>query len=128
MRTSRGLSMCAVVTRSTWTSTMPPEFFTAWAMDSTSMVRASRSIVTLPSGSAVVPRRKATLIGKAGKRRCSRPRTVSTSTRSSVVIAFMRPPSRRGSMNVSMPTVVIRPGRPAAISRYSTEITPCGKQ
>ena len=26
-------------------------------------------------------------------------------------------------MNVSIPTVVIRPGRPAAISRNSTEIT-----
>ena len=65
---------------------------------------------------------------KGGEEEVFAARTVSTSTRSSLVIAFMRPPSRRGSMNVSMPTVVMRPGRPAAISRYSTEITPCGKQ
>ena len=79
----RGLSS-PVVRRSTWTITRPPEFFTAWAMDSASSVRASRSIVTLPSGSAVVPRSRATLIGRPG-RGGIRPRTVNSSTRSSVV-------------------------------------------
>ena len=50
--------------RSTWTMTRPPEFFAAIAIAKLSMVSASFSIVTLPFGSAVVPRQNATLIGK----------------------------------------------------------------
>ena len=41
-----------------------------------------------------------------------------TRTTSSVDAAFIRPPSMRGSTNVPSPTRVIRPGRPAAVSRY----------
>jgi hypothetical protein len=43
---------------------MPPEFLTAWAMERFSSVRGSLSIVTFPSSSAVVPRRRAMFIGK----------------------------------------------------------------
>ncbi len=46
--------------RSTWQATNPPEFLAAMARDRFSSVRDSRSTVTLPSGSAVVPRMKAT--------------------------------------------------------------------
>jgi hypothetical protein len=51
--------------RSTCTMTNPPEFRAAVAMASASRVRASFSMVMLPSVSAVVPRMMATLIGKA---------------------------------------------------------------
>ena len=51
--------------RSTCTMTMPPELCAAIAMASASSVSASRSIVMLPSGSAVVPRMMPTLIGSA---------------------------------------------------------------
>ena len=44
---------------------MPPELCAAMAMASAFSVSASVSIVTLPSGSAVVPRMMPTLIGKA---------------------------------------------------------------
>jgi hypothetical protein len=42
--------------RSTWTITSPRALCTAVAIGSASAVSASRSIVTLPLGSAVVPR------------------------------------------------------------------------
>ena len=51
--------------RSTCTITNPPEFFAAVAMASASSVSASRSIVTLPAASAVVPRSSAMLMGNA---------------------------------------------------------------
>ena len=51
--------------RSTCTITKPPEFFAAVAIASASSVSASRSIVTLPASSAVVPRSSAMLIGNA---------------------------------------------------------------
>jgi hypothetical protein len=51
--------------RSTCAITSPREFLAAMAMARLSSVSASRSMVMLPSGSAVVPRRKATWIGKA---------------------------------------------------------------
>ena len=44
---------------------MPPELCAAIATDSTSIVSASRSIVRLPSASAVVPRMIATSTGIA---------------------------------------------------------------
>ena len=53
-----------MTTRSTCTITIPPEFFVACAIESMSKVAASRSIVTLPCSSAVVPRRNATSIGR----------------------------------------------------------------
>ena len=49
--------------RSTCAITKPREFFAAIAAARLSSVSASRSIVTLPFGSQVVPRIKATLIG-----------------------------------------------------------------
>ena len=51
-----------------------------------------------------------------------------SSTRSSVVTSFILPPSTRGSTNVPRPTLVMRPGRPAAISRHRLTMTPCGRQ
>ncbi len=63
--TCRGGSECASANRSTCAITMPPELRAAIATASDSSVSASRSIVRLPSGSAVVPRMKATSIGKA---------------------------------------------------------------
>ena len=107
---------------------MPPEFRTASAMDSISTVSASRSIVMLPSSSAVVPRIRPTLIGNAGKYRYSSASISSTRTRSSRVRLFILPPSSRGSMNVPSPTLVIVPGLCAAMSRNRWEITPSGKQ
>ena len=46
--------------RLTWTMTTPPQRFVACASESISQKTASCSIVTLPSSSAVVPRRKQT--------------------------------------------------------------------
>jgi hypothetical protein len=51
--------------RSTCAITSPREFLAAMAIARLSRVSASRSIVTLPAGSAVVPRISATWIGKA---------------------------------------------------------------
>ena len=62
--TWRGWSDPARAIRSTCTITTPPEFLTAIAIARLSRSSASRSAVTLPFGSAVVPRRKATLSGK----------------------------------------------------------------
>ena len=45
--------------------TNPLEFLAAMAMARASWVRASFSMVMLPLGSAVVPRIRATLMGKA---------------------------------------------------------------
>ena len=108
--------------------TMPPLLRAAMAIASISPWTASPSIVRLPSSSAVVPRMTATSIGKAWKSSHSRPRSVTTSTRSSVVRAFCLPPVWRGSTYVPRPTWVTSPGRPAAISRMSCESTPCGNE
>ena len=80
--------------------TMPPLFRAAIAIASISPWTASPSIVRLPSSSAVVPRMTATSIGKAWNSSHSRPRSVTTSTRSSVVRAFCLPPVWRGSTYV----------------------------
>ena len=50
--------------RSTWTMTTPSELCAAMAAEVASSFSASRSMVALPRGSAVVARRKATWIGK----------------------------------------------------------------
>ena len=92
--------------------TMPPLFRAAMAIASISPWTASPSIVRLPSSSAVVPRMTATSIGKAWKSSHSRPRSVTTSTRSSVVRAFCLPPVWRGSTYVPSPTCGHEP-RPA---------------
>jgi hypothetical protein len=63
--TWRGFSECTSARRSTWQMTMPPLLRTAIAMASDSSVSASRSIVMLPSASAVVPRIRPTWMGKA---------------------------------------------------------------
>ena len=63
--TCRGLSDPRSAMRSTWAMTMPPELRAAIAIARPSSVSASRSIVMLPSGSAVVPRITPTLIGNA---------------------------------------------------------------
>ena len=63
--TWRGLSDPRSAMRSTCTMTMPPELRAAIAIASPSSVSASRSIVMLPSGSAVVPRTIPTWIGNA---------------------------------------------------------------
>ena len=49
-RTICGGTRCRSVTRSTWAMTRPPEFFAAWAIARTSVVRASRSRERLPCG------------------------------------------------------------------------------
>ena len=103
----------------TWAMTMPPLLRAAMAMASISPWTASPSMVRLPSSSAVVPRMTATSIGNAWNSSHSRPRSVTTSTRSSVVAAFCLPPVWRGSTYVPRPTCVTSPGRPAAISRIS---------
>ena len=54
--TCRGLSVRGSAMRSTCAITSPPELCAAIASDSVSTVSASRSMVMLPSGSAVVPR------------------------------------------------------------------------
>jgi hypothetical protein len=65
MRTRRELRLPASARRSTCTMTTPPELRAAVAIASASRTSASRSMVMLPSGSAVVPRRIATSIGRA---------------------------------------------------------------
>ena len=52
----RGCSVCSSATRSTWAITSPPEFLAAIAIARLSSVSASRSMLRLPAGSAVVPR------------------------------------------------------------------------
>ena len=90
--------------------TMPPLLRAAMAMSSISAWMASLSIVMLPSSSAVVPRMTATSMGNAWYSSHSRPRRLTTSTRSSVVREFCLPPVWRGSTNVPSPTCVTRPG------------------
>jgi len=63
--TWRGDNDARSANRSTCAMTMPPLLCTAMAMASASSVSASRSIVRLPSVSAVVARISATSIGKA---------------------------------------------------------------
>ncbi len=63
--TWRGLSEPRSAMRSTCTMTMPPELRAAIAIARASRINASFSMVTLPSGSAVVPRMMPTWIGKA---------------------------------------------------------------
>ena len=126
--TERSGRLPRVASWRTWAMTMPPLFRAAMAIASISPWTASPSIVRLPSSSAVVPRITATSIGKAWNNSHSRPRSVTTSTRSSVVRAFCFPPVWRGSTYVPSPTCVTTPGRPAAISRISSESTPCGNE
>ena len=96
----------------TWAMTMPPLLRAAIAIDSISPWTASPSIVRLPSSSAVVPRITATSIGNAWNSSHSSPRSVTTSTRSSVVRAFCLPPVWRGSTYVPEADVRDEP-RPA---------------
>ena len=63
--TWRGFSECRSAMRSTCATTMPPLLCAAIAIASDSSVSASRSIVRLPSASAVVARISATSIGNA---------------------------------------------------------------
>ena len=58
------VSESAAAMRSTCAITSPREFLAAIAIARLSRVSASRSMVMLPAGSAVVPRTSATLIGK----------------------------------------------------------------
>jgi hypothetical protein len=89
--------------------------------------QASRSIVMLPSASAVVPRMKATEIGNALVEQQLLAVELITRTRSSVVRALSLPPCSRGSTKVPRPTRDRCPGLPPAMSRYRCEITPCGR-
>ena len=75
------------------------------------MASASRSMVTLPSGSAVVPRRNATSIGKAGKR------SVPARRRSTLDEVLGGPRVHPAALEAGVDEraeadVVIRPGRP----------------
>ena len=54
--TLRGCKVLRSASRSTWAITMPPLLRAAMAMARASSVRASRSMLRLPSGSAVVAR------------------------------------------------------------------------
>ena len=63
--TWRGLSEPRSASRSTCAMTTPPLLCAAMAMARASSVSASRSIVRLPSGSAVVARMMPTFTGKA---------------------------------------------------------------
>ena len=108
--TSRIRRLPRVASWRTWAMTIPPLLRAAMAIASISPWTASPSIVRLPSSSAVVPRMTATSIGKAWYSSHSRPRSVTTSTRSSVVRAFCLPPVWRGSTYVPRPTCVTRPG------------------
>ena len=112
--------------RFTCTITMPPARRVACAIASISPNTASSSIVTLPSSSAVVPRRNATLTGTGLKKSHSSPTRFTTSTKSGGVRGLCRAPCCRGSTKVCNPVLVSKPGRPAAMSRMSWESTPCG--
>ena len=83
--TSRIRRLPRVASWRTWAITIPPLLRAAMAIASISPWTASPSIVRLPSSSAVVPRMTATSIGNAWYSSHSRPRSVTTSTRSSVV-------------------------------------------
>ena len=61
------------------------------------------------------------------RRGTPRPSRVISSTRSSVVRSLIFPPPCRGSTKVPSPTRVSRPGLPAAVSRKSCEMVPCGR-
>ena len=91
--------------------TMPPLLWAAIAIGSTSPIRASRLMQMLPWQSAVVPRIRPTVIGKALYQSHRLPPSSIASTRSSLARSLSLPPLWAGSMNVSRPTWVIRPGR-----------------
>ncbi len=103
--------------RSTWAMVIPPLARAAWAMARASIVRISFSMDTLPAVSAVVPRIKATEMGKDLKKSHSSPFRMTSSIRSSRAMEFILPPSIRGSMNVPSPTFVKTPGLLAARAR-----------
>lgn len=63
--TRRGFRLPVSATYSTCAMTSPPLFLVAIAIASVSSVNDSRSMMMLPSGSAAVPRMKATEIGIA---------------------------------------------------------------
>ena len=105
---------------------MPPARRVACAIASISPRTASSSIVTLPSSSAVVPRRKATVTGTGLNKSHSSPARLITSTKSAGVRALCLAPWCLGSTNVLRPVFVMRPGRPAAMSRISCDNAPCG--
>ena len=94
--------------RLTWTITRPPQRLVAWASDSISRNTASCSMVTLPSSSAVVPRKKQTSIWKGLKNRYSSPLKSTSSTTPSGAQALCRPPPCRGSTKVCRPVLVRR--------------------
>ena len=64
METSLGSSVPFWARYSTWTMTMPPEFFAADATASPSFMTLSFLNEMLPFSSAMVPRRRATSSGK----------------------------------------------------------------
>ena len=90
--------------RSTCTITRPPQLRAAMAIDSASSVSASRSIVMLPSGSAVVPRTMRDVDREAPCRTGTpRRRSASASPGPRCVRALSLPPPRRGSTKVPRP-------------------------
>ena len=89
---------------------MPPARRVACAIASISPNTASCSIVTLPSSSAVVPRRNATLSGTGLKNSHSSPARLTTSTKSGGVRGLCRAPCCRGSTNVWRPVFGQQPG------------------
>ncbi len=123
----RAGSVPRLASRLTCTTTAAPSLRPACALDSTSPGIASCSMETLPSSSAVDPLSKTISRGKGLNCSHSLPSIVMSSTKSSLALALCRPPSCRGSTKVWRPTRLIRPGLPAAISRVSWAITPCGR-
>src|SRR6266536_6312721 len=95
IRTWRESSVPSAAIRSTWQITYPREFLAAIAIARCSRVSASCSIVMLPSGSAVVPRMKATLIGVALTKRYSSPSMVIGPDAVLVVELLVELPHRR---------------------------------
>src|SRR5690348_11691143 len=94
MRTLFAFSVLRRAMRFTCTTTMPPARRVACAIASISPSTASSSIVTLPSSSAVVPRRNAMSTGTGLKNSHSSPASVTTSTKSGGVRALCRAPGR----------------------------------
>ena len=117
-RTAWGEAPAARISR-TWAITIPPELRAAWAIGRTSPTTASWSMTRLPRASAAVALMRATSMGKDLYHSQLFPPSSTRSTRPTGVTEFSRPPSRRGSMNVSRPMRVMHPGLPAAMSRKS---------
>ena len=104
--------MRSVVTLSTCTITMPPEFLPLGRWRDSRALGPPLSMVTLPSSSAVVPRREGNVYREGFVEEVLLTVELQHINEVSLAELFILPPSRRGSTKVPFPTVELTPGGP----------------